>query len=363
VTRILAACSPGEVRIAVLRKDELLDYAIWRPGRTDGVGDVLHGRVTARVPAMAGSFVALDGVEGFLPDSEGGAGLGVGDAVPVRVIRSAQAGKGPRLSARLAPGAVAPTPGEGPLVELARLHSDAAVLCDEPGLAGRLRPTLDGRIALVRRAFDDGVEAAVEDLAQSDVDLANGMRLHIQPTPALVAIDVDAGGTVAARRGKTAAHVAANQAVLPELARQIRLRNLSGAILVDLAGLPARRRAALAPAFHAALADDARPGDVTAAPAGPAAPEAATGIGGRRHAPTLRSVIGELLIYPGAAHLLTLAVVVDLLIGPLPFGARALVLTGWAALLFVHAPLAIRRNHALIRALEARAVDVGRPRG
>ena len=51
-----------------------------------------------------------------------------------------------------------------------------------------------------------------------------------------------------------------NRALLPALARQIRLRNLSGAILVDLAGLPARRRAALGPALAEALADDpARP--------------------------------------------------------------------------------------------------------
>ena len=113
-------------------------------------------------------------------------------------------------------------------------------------------------------------------------------------------------------------------------------------------------------AFHAALADDARPGDVAEAPDGPAAPAASGGIGGRRHAPTLRSVIGELLIYPGAAHLLTVAVVIDLVLGlgQQPIGARAVVLAAWAALLFVHAPLAIRRNHRLIQAVEARA---GRP--
>ena len=50
--------------------------------------------------------------------------------------------------------------------------------------------------------------------------------------------------------------MAVNRALLPALARQIRLRNLSGAILVDLAGLPARRRAALGPALAEALAED-----------------------------------------------------------------------------------------------------------
>ncbi|MBU6497739.1 MAG: ribonuclease E/G, partial [Rhodospirillales bacterium] len=60
----------------------------------------------------------------------------------------------------------------------------------------------------------------------------------------------------AERRSKAAAQFAANRALLPALARQIRLRNLGGAILVDLAGMAARRRAALAGNFAAALAAD-----------------------------------------------------------------------------------------------------------
>ncbi|MEX2183225.1 MAG: CDP-alcohol phosphatidyltransferase family protein, partial [Chloroflexota bacterium] len=49
--------------------------------------------------------------------------------------------------------------------------------------------------------------------------------------------------------------------------------------------------------FHAALRDDARPHDVVAAPRGPAPGERSGGIAGRHHAPTVRSVMGELLIY------------------------------------------------------------------
>jgi hypothetical protein len=47
-----------------------------------------------------------------------------------------------------------------------------------------------------------------------------------------------------------------NRAVLCPLAEQIALRNLSGAIVVDLAGMPARKRAGLAHDFAAALAAD-----------------------------------------------------------------------------------------------------------
>jgi Ribonuclease G/E len=254
--RIHAACSPGEVRIAVLCHDELRDYAIWRPGMPDGVGDVHRGRVKGRVPAMAGSFVALDATEGFLPDSEGGAGLLEGDWVPVRVVRAAQGGKGPRLTARLGPGEREPRRGPGALVELARLHATAPLVIDDPGLAARLGPGLGERIEITARAFDDALEEQVDGLAQPDVELPNGARLRIHPTPALVAIDMDAGASVAGRQSKAAAHLAANLVVVPVLARQIRLRNLSGAILVDFAGMSARRRASLGPALQAALADD-----------------------------------------------------------------------------------------------------------
>lgn len=254
--RILAACSPGEVRVAVLHDDGLLEYGIWRPGAPDGVGDLHRARVVARVAAMAGSFLALDGGEGFLPDSEGGLGLHEGDFVSVRVTRAAQGGKGPRLTARLTLDEVPPARGPGALLELARHHSDAQVLIDDSAMAARMKPMLGDRVVVVARAFDDGVEEQIEALSQSEVELHNGARLHIHPTPALVAIDVDAGRLVAGRQAKIASHLAANLAILPVLARQIRLRNLSGAILVDFAGLPSRRRTALAPALHAALADD-----------------------------------------------------------------------------------------------------------
>src|SRR5580704_8846770 len=98
---ILAACAPGEVRIAVTRTATLIDYALWRPGMPDGVGDLHRGRITSRVPAMAGAFVALDGADGFLPDTDGAATATVGTILGVRITRAAQGGKGPRLTASL----------------------------------------------------------------------------------------------------------------------------------------------------------------------------------------------------------------------------------------------------------------------
>ena len=76
--------------------DRLMDYALLRPWRPDGVGDLHRGRITAHARALAGSFVALAGAEadGFLPDS---AVLGpalVGRMLGVRITRASQVARG-----------------------------------------------------------------------------------------------------------------------------------------------------------------------------------------------------------------------------------------------------------------------------
>ena len=261
-TAILALSSPGEVRALVVRDGRLLDVAIHRPGRPDGVGDRYLGRVIARVPALSGAFVALGGEEGFLPDSSGAAGLGAGDTSVVRVSRAGQGGKGPRLEVcpdekvpeNVAPGALL-SRGPGAVERMAALHGTAPVFADSPGLVAALRPQLGDRVSVSGNG-DNPALAEFDELAQAITPLPGGMRASFHPTPALVAIDLDSGRASMERRPKAAAQLAANRAVLPEVARQIRLRNLSGAILLDLAGLAAAKRALLGPDLAACLADD-----------------------------------------------------------------------------------------------------------
>ncbi len=263
--RLLVSASPGEARVAAIVADRLTDYAIWRPGAAAEVGDLHRGRILARVSSMAGAFVALDGAEGFLPDSEGGSDCGSGAVLGVRITRAAQGGKGPRLSARLEPaereliGSGPPRrlrAGPGAGARQAAPYPEAQVLVDDAALAARLRPLLGARLRLVSAAFDAEIEAEVAALADSEVELPGGGRLSIVPTPALVAIDLDAGSLTAERQTRARAQTGWNRGLFAALARQIRLRNLGGAIVVDLAGMAARKRAALAPDLAAALAGD-----------------------------------------------------------------------------------------------------------
>ncbi|MDE2006977.1 MAG: ribonuclease E/G [Rhodospirillales bacterium] len=259
------AGSPGEARVAVLRDGVLEDVAIWRPGAPDGVGDLHRGRIVALVPAMAGAFVALTEGEGFLPDTQGEAGQSEGDPVLVRVVRAARGGKGKRL-ARPPPEAASGFPLQGPpellrrgpgaALDLAAHYPEAEVAIDDPALLARLRPALGARAVPAAEAFDAALEAELDALAAPIAALPGGGRLHIHPTPVLTAIDLDAGAATATRAPKARAQLAMNLAAIPELARQIRLRNLSGAILVDFAGMAPRARERLAAPLGAALAAD-----------------------------------------------------------------------------------------------------------
>jgi ribonuclease G len=272
---ILVSASPGERRTALLIDGVAVEAWVERPARPDGVGDLHRGRVAAVAPAMAGAFVALAGGEtGFLPEREAGdarrpiaEAVNEGMALALRITRAAQGGKGPRVTARLAEAeraAIAAAPGSGPVLvargpaaalRLAAAHPRAEVQVDSAALAAAWRGVLGARLRVVPApAFEDALEAEFDTLAGPEVPLPGGGRLLVHPTPALAAIDMDAG-TAAGARGPSAV-AAMNVAALPDLARQIRLRNLGGAILVDFAGLSPKRRAALEAPLKAALAPD-----------------------------------------------------------------------------------------------------------
>jgi Ribonuclease G/E len=245
--------SPGERRVALLRDGRLHAYRLERPARPDGVGDILRGRITAVMPALAGAFVALPGGEdGFLPqsDCEGRKLPSEGTILTVRVTRAPQGGKGKRVSAK--------TPqieGEGLLargpdsaLRWAAAYPEARIIADDAAEVARLRGVLGaGRVLLQPNAFDDALEDEVARLAEPEWDLPGGGRLIFSPLPALTAVDVDSGGADPRE---------VNARAIPEVARQLRLRDLAGPILLDLAGLSVKQRAALEPDLRAACAHD-----------------------------------------------------------------------------------------------------------
>lgn len=240
--------------IALLQDDVLLEFYIWDRDAPDGIGDLYTGRVDHIEKALAGCFVTLENdLSGFLPDSAGGKSVTQGQYVNVRVTRAGQNGKGPRLRLEDTPpggkiGLLAR--GPGPLAALAARFPKLGIIADDYALIAEMRPLLAGRMQYDADSFDPVLQDEIASLAEPVAPLPHGARLHITPAPAATLLDVDAAA---------ASHIqplALNKAILPEICRQIQLRNLSGGILLDFAGLKPAQRRTLLPVLSAALKSD-----------------------------------------------------------------------------------------------------------
>lgn len=119
----------------------------------------------------------------------------------------------------------------------------AAIRIDDEATAARLREFLSAVAPSLVHVVDVysgdaplfeafGIQAEIENALKSRVELPSGGSLVIQQTEALVAIDVNTGKFV----GKDALEdtvFAANLEAVPEIARQIRLRDLGGLLVID----------------------------------------------------------------------------------------------------------------------------------
>ena len=82
-----------------------------------------------------------------------------------------------------------------------------------------------------------GLESKLQKALQDKVWLDSGAYLVIQPTEALVAIDVNTGKAIAGKQDTEETFFKVNCEAAVEIAAQLRLRNLSGIIIVDFIDL------------------------------------------------------------------------------------------------------------------------------
>lgn len=100
------------------------------------------------------------------------------------------------------------------------------------------------------------VASQIDAIFQRRIDLKSGGYILIEPTESLVAIDVNSGSFVGRRRLEdTVFHV--NMEAAKEIARQIRLRDLGGIIIIDFIDMEeSSHRKQILKAFEDALEDD-----------------------------------------------------------------------------------------------------------
>jgi len=313
--QLLISVGLGEWRAALLERGVPVELYVER-GDYGSVGSIHLGRVVRVLPALEAALVDIGGDRpAFLPNREvvpRGKQLHEGERVIVQIRRGAQGGKAARATMKAPPtlalrgssggeveGAASPLShiaGERPqrstvsdgsaeaesftcrwqeILERASQLDPPARLDPKASFAVSLRRSLRGALDEI---FADGPAAIPEIRAvfpgiatthrletdwQTDLDaafdeaLANTLTLpgrgsvHFEATRAGMLIDVDTGTPEAGSPGR--AGLTANLAACRTIARQLRLRNLGGGIIIDFVGLESRSsrervRAALAEA-------------------------------------------------------------------------------------------------------------------
>lgn len=225
----------GETRGVVTLDGRPERLLIARDGEsaTAKLGARLVGRIRKVEPAFASAFVDLGGVEALLSFKPEARPV-EGQSLEVEIRTEARAGK---LATVRAIG-----PAQGP----PRLLTAAPDIAEQLAGFARNVQLIEGREA--RRAADEAEADALEIIHP----LPGGGTLAIEPTRALVAIDVDVGE----RKGQDAKRVTrqANLAALAVAGRLLRLKSLGGIVVIDLVGrghdgnaLMTAARAAFAP--------------------------------------------------------------------------------------------------------------------
>jgi ribonuclease G len=271
---LLIAAGPGEWRAALLEDHVSVELFVER-GDYNEAGSIHLGRVRQLVPALGAALVDIGADRpAFLPQSEvmpRGKKVHEGERVIVQIRREAQGGKAARVTMGLSPGQrlqeICDRAGRlDPPARLDPLASFAAALAGAISTQPQ-RVLVDdpAAIADIRAAFSDtGIEHLAESEWPIDLDdvfaealsetlmLPGGGRVHFEATRAGMLTDVDSGTPEMGSPEQTG--LATNLAAAATVARQIRLRNLGGGIVIDFVGVDRRAsrervRAALAEAL------------------------------------------------------------------------------------------------------------------
>lgn len=260
---ILIEASPGEVRGALIRNGAVWDVMHHRISQPSLMGASYRGRIRHVDAGINGAFVDIGtGQDAFLrardaslPGEQKARRARIaemiheGAQIDVQVVADGFAGKGPRV-VRIAAaerGSSAPVPAvlvapADPVSHiLERFSNDriSVVVCSDATTQNQARtwcaahwPELTDRIERDKLGLfeEQGVEDAIEAALARKVVLPGGAELVFDQAEALCVIDINSAGEVG-KADRTPRDV--NAKAMPEIARQLRLRNIAGAIVID----------------------------------------------------------------------------------------------------------------------------------
>ena len=253
---VALAVHAGDTWAALAEDDIVVELRAARGGAVSRVGEIWFGRVVGLRPELPAALVEIGldrpaflSAEDVVPKSRFAA-LHEGEPIVVKIAKDARADKAAGVTMRLA-RAVTPPAGSTPPLRLdAPLPLTAAltapwlepapdaIVADDRARYAEFRnwlrtrhPALVDRLAFSNeRLYESaGIADAVDQATASRLALPGGGFLQIDATALGITVDVDSGGAQSA--------AAVNVEAARTLARQIRLRNLAGPMVVDFVGM------------------------------------------------------------------------------------------------------------------------------
>ena len=287
-TTIIIDSGPGETRGALLRAGVAWDVVHHRDAEPSLVGAVYRGRVRKVDHGLNGAFVEIgQGPEAYLRARDAsdpadkmprnariGERVNEGMKIDVRVVADGFAAKGPRISRvtpdpahadRPAPDCLLSPPSAVDLILERFVSSDTEqIICGDAAIENAARAWVatgehpDIASGITRGSGDlfakHDIEDEIEAALSRRVRIPGGAELVIDMAEAMCVIDINSAGAVG-KSGRASRDV--NQKAMPEIARQLRLRNIAGAIVIDALKMSARDdRNRVLSALRNALKDD-----------------------------------------------------------------------------------------------------------
>ncbi len=261
IRREAQAGKAARVTMAASLRGRLVELSVGRPGSADGTALLTQLAPTLTLPRVRGREL------NSLPRDHGGGqgwGLRFLEPAPVDALIAEAAALARRWydvldrASRLEPPARL-DPAASFAAALARSMPAAPdeILVDDPAAILELRPAFPDSAVAHRPETNWPIDfdAVFDEALSATLALPGGGSVHFEATRAGMLIDVDSGTPETGSPERTG--LMANLAAAGTLARQIRLRNLGGGIIVDFVGLDSRSaREKLRLALAEALAPD-----------------------------------------------------------------------------------------------------------
>lgn len=238
---------------AIIRNGDFIDIARKNENRRTTTGSRFIGKIVEKNSNLRALFVDLGLARpGFLPLSKTTKPLTIGQSVDVTCVSELSALKGPSLKLNAIPTEKAETPtlifdADDPVSVLRNRKEEIDLaLCNEPALVDCLRaklPTTQKISPVAKSNYSDNWQQDLLEYCEAlddptwIFDASTGASLLFEPGQTLLAIDVNSGsGVVRDEEERLKINLIAAEAI----AKQIKLRQLSGQIVVDFLGLERR---------------------------------------------------------------------------------------------------------------------------